>query len=441
MARNFNLGQTMYNYDFYNRSSATDGNGMPGLSTPDAAQVLQATLQHVVVTFDPVAGRKIYVNGELKTTMDPTPGGTLNEWDDTFALVLGNEVSGTKNWMGVIRLVAIFNRALTLDQVKQNFDAGVGEKYFLMFSVSHLTNIAQSYVVFEGSLFDSYSYLFRKPFFISLDGSAQPVGLDIDGIRIGINGSEAPVGQSFARLAKKISSAYTVDAGERLTDLGGVIPLEKGPTSDEFFLTFDTIGANTFNRPPPPTPPPPTATDLPPVSVVGVRTFDEISATLAAITGVSQNDSAVQNTFQSIRQSLPGNPNIQSVLASHQVAIAQLAIEYCNALIEDRSTTIPRGTMFPGFNFGAVPSAVYPSSENQLFDPLLNRVLGVTQIGSQPDKTVVRTELHNMINGYSGDPSRLGLLNTGTTNDATRTKAIAKAVCSSIVGSAAMLVQ
>src|SRR5215471_16465696 len=97
MARNFNLGQTQYNYDSFNRSSKTDGNGKPVLSTPNAGQVLQATLQHVVATFDPVAGRKIYVNGELKTTMDPAPGGTLNEWDDTFALVLGNEVSGTKN--------------------------------------------------------------------------------------------------------------------------------------------------------------------------------------------------------------------------------------------------------------------------------------------------------------------------------------------------------
>jgi len=442
MARNFNLGQNQYNYDFFNRSSNTDQNGTPGLSTPTAAQVLQATLQHVVVTFDPVSGRKIYVNGELKASMDPAPGGTLNEWDDTFAFVLGNEVSGTKNWMGVIRLVAIFNRALTLDQVKQNFDAGVGEKYFLMFSVSHLTNIPQSFVVFEGALFDSYSYLFRKPFFISLDGTAQPAGLDIDGIRIGINGAEAPVGQSYANLVKKISSAYTATAGERLTDLGAVLPVEKGPTSDEFFLTFDTIGANTFNRPPPPTPPAPTPTDLAKVSDVGVRTFDRISATMAAITGVSENDSAVQNTFGSIRQSLPANPDIQAVLASHQVAIAQLAIEYCNALIEDRSTTIPRATMFPGFNFGSVPSAVYPSTENQLFDPLLNRVLGVTQITSQPDKNVVRTELHNMINGYAGDPTRPGLLNsTGVTNDATRTKAIAKAVCSSIVGSAAMLVQ
>ena len=342
MARNFNLGQTQYNYDFFNRSSKTDGNGKPGLSTPTADQVLQASLQHVVVTFDPVAGRKIYVNGVLKASQDPAPGGTLNEWDDTFAFVLGSEVSGTKTWAGVVRLVAIFNRALTQPQIKQNFDAGVGEKYFLMFSVSHLTNIPQSFVVYEGSLFDSYSYLFRKPFFISLDGTAQPVGLDIDGIRIGLNGSEAPVGQSFAHVAKKISSAYTAGAGESIADLGAVLPLEKGPNSDEFFLTFDTIGSNTFNRPPPVTPPPPPPTDLPPVSAIGVRTFDRISASMAAITNVSENSGAVgagdlgvQATFGGIRQSLPAIPDIQAVLASHQVAIAQLAIEFCNALIED----------------------------------------------------------------------------------------------------------
>jgi hypothetical protein len=46
-----------------------------------------------------------------------------------------------------------------------------------------------------------------------------------------------------------------------------------------------------------------------------------------------------------------------------------------------------------------------------------------------------------MVNGYTGDPTRPGLLHTGVTNDATRTRAIAKGVCSSIVGSAAMLVQ
>ena len=37
-----------------------DLNGMPQLQTPDAAMALQAALQHVVLTYDPVNGRQIY---------------------------------------------------------------------------------------------------------------------------------------------------------------------------------------------------------------------------------------------------------------------------------------------------------------------------------------------------------------------------------------------
>jgi hypothetical protein len=160
MARNFNLGQTMYNYDFFNRSSNSDENGNPQLSTPDAAEVLQATLQHVVATFDPVEGRKIYVNGTLVAELDPAPGGTLGDWDDTFAFVLGNEVSSDRAWTGVIRLVAIHNRTLNEAQITQNFEAGVGEKFFLLFSVEHLIGVPQSFVVFEAAVYDTYAYLF-----------------------------------------------------------------------------------------------------------------------------------------------------------------------------------------------------------------------------------------------------------------------------------------
>ena len=39
---------------------------------------------------------------------------------------------------GAIRMVAIHNAVLTPEQIQQNFDVGVGQKYFLMFSVSEL---------------------------------------------------------------------------------------------------------------------------------------------------------------------------------------------------------------------------------------------------------------------------------------------------------------
>ena len=137
-ARNFTMGQTLYNYDFFGRSTATGANGAPQLSTADDDERLQASLQHVVMTFDPVNGRRIYVNGEFTGDLDGAGGGTLGDWDNSFAFVLGNEVSNNRQWQGVIRLVAIHNRALNLQQIQQNFEAGVGEKFFLLFGVEHI---------------------------------------------------------------------------------------------------------------------------------------------------------------------------------------------------------------------------------------------------------------------------------------------------------------
>jgi hypothetical protein len=160
---------------------------------------------------------------------------------------------------------------------------------------------------------------------------------------------------------------------------------------------------------------------------------------------VSQNDPGVRAAVDEVRQSLPAVPSAEAYLSSHQAAISQLAIEYCHALIEDPAL---RAATFPGFNFTTTPAAAF-ANQNALFDPLLNRTLGLVQLGHQPDKGVARTELDHMVNGYPDDPTlsgvvRAGLLNSlppGQNNDEQRTRAIAKAVCASVVGSAAMLVQ
>ncbi len=437
--RNFNLGQTMYDYDFFTRSSVSNANGDPQLSTPDADEVLQATLQHVVATFHPASGRRIYVNGELVAT-DPTPGGTVTNWDTSYAFVLGNEVSNNRMWNGVIRLVAIHNRVLTPEQIQQNYDAGVGQKFFLMFGVEHLTNINDSFVVFEAAQFDSYGYLFNRPFFISLDGTAAPDGLDVRGLRVGLNGAEARIGQGFSYLDTRImSDLYSAETGQTLLNLGTVLPLEKGPEEDEFFLTFDRLGANSFSRPPPSVPPAPTPQDLPEASAIGVRTFDEISASIAELTGVSQNDPGVRATMDEVRQSLPAIASAEAFVSSHQAAVGQLAVEYCHALVE---TPAYRTAMFPLFDFNALPSAAFPGDQNDLFNPLLDRVLGVTQLAHQPDRAAALTELSRLVNGYPGGrPGLLNALPPSESNNAARTRNIAKAVCAAVVGSAAMLVQ
>jgi len=270
--RNFTMGQTLYSYDFFNRSSTSDANGSL-LQTLDDDEDAQATLQHVVMTYDPVAGRRIYVNGVYTEDPDTAMGGTLGDWDDTFALVLGNEPSGDRQWQGVLRLAAVHNRALTPEQVQQNYDAGVGEKFFLLFDVSTHSGAAGSYVLFEVSQFDSYSYLFNRPTFVSLDPDWTPsTPIPVRGLRIGANGVVLPISQAYRNLdtAVSVANGYSAATGQVLSGLGTVIPLEKGPDQDEFFLTFEVFGnsTNVVTEPAPLTPPPPADGD--PVSDIGV---------------------------------------------------------------------------------------------------------------------------------------------------------------------------
>ena len=175
--RNFTLAQTNQDYDFLLRSSNSTGlNGMPQLQTPDATMALQAALQHVVLTYDPINGRQIYVNGVNQNIPDPQKGGTISNWDSTFALVLGSEVSGDNAFQGEIKFLAIHQRALTAAQVMQNFNAGVGQRYYLLFNISNVpgVNVTQAYMMFTVSQYDNYSYLFYQPTFISLDPTAKP---------------------------------------------------------------------------------------------------------------------------------------------------------------------------------------------------------------------------------------------------------------------------
>ncbi len=70
-SRNFTLGQHAYQYEMFARSSATDANGGPSLLTADTDKDAQASLQHVVLTYDPVNGRRLYVNGNYTGRRGP----------------------------------------------------------------------------------------------------------------------------------------------------------------------------------------------------------------------------------------------------------------------------------------------------------------------------------------------------------------------------------
>jgi hypothetical protein len=422
--RNFTLGQTNQNYDFMLRSSNSVLNGTPLLATPTAATLLQASLQHVVLTYDPVNGRQIYVNGVNAGVADPQKGGTISNWDSTFALVLGNETSGDRSWQGLIKFVAIHSRAMSAAQVLQNYNAGVGERYYMLFDISSVTGLNQSYVMFTVSQYDSYSYLFASPTFLSLDSTVTPNNLVVKGIRIGINGTIPSVGQAYIPLNTTVTNSGYTAQGEVLSNIGTVIGLENGPLTDQFFLQFDQLGAksNVIVEATPVAPP----TALGPVVAdVGLKTFSQVNATLSALTGVPTTNTAVNTTYLAVQQQLPSDPTLESFSSANQVGIAQLAIQYCNVMVNTPSYS---AAVLPGVTFS--PTTLSGSGAATITSALAARVLG-NGLTSSPAATTVTNELNSLISN---------LCNTQTCNTTARVQAVTAAACATAFGSADMLI-
>jgi hypothetical protein len=428
------LGQHAMQYEARTRTSKTDNNGTPALLTSATGMFVQASLQHVVLTYDAVNGQQIYVNGMYTGDADPGKGGTLGNLASTFALVLGNETTGQRQWQGVLRFAAIHDRALSAAQVQQNFAAGVGERYYLLFNVSALTGVLQSFIMVEGSQYDSYSYLFRKPRFISLDPNAVPANIPLSGIRIGVNGTIARVGQSYARVNATVAAPnYTFAGGQLLSNIGAVIASDKGADSDMFFLSFDQLGSNLHLFVEPTISNPPMTADNTPRADWGIATFERVNRSMAAITGVPITNSTVSALYNSAQQSLPPAPQIDAFLPAHQTAITQLATAYCGQLVDTQSL---RDAFFgTGLDASITATAAgffgtaTPNTTNRgiVLNALIAKAIGTNV------NTTVATTAHNELDALL---TRIPTLSgTATVSQAT------KATCTAVLASAAVTLQ
>ena len=471
--RNFTLKQNEYNYEAHLRTSETNTNGTPYLFTEPNDEDAQATQQHVVINYDPAnGGRRIFVNGVDTGDIDATTPGNFSNWKDNYPLVLGNEAGApltdlTRQWSGKFRLVAIHNRALTQEQITQNFEAGVGEKFFLLFSVSHLTSVPESYILLEVAQFDSYSYLFNKPTFVSLATNPGPIDIDIKGMRIGINGQEALVGQTFIKLdTNKITSS-----GQVISSMGTVISQDQGVANDDFFLSFEQFGSNTKVYLPAVTPAPAEPVDLDPVSAVGLKTFDEVNASMSELTGVPTTMGTIPATFEKLKQQLPTVEKIDTFVSAHVVGIAQLAFEYCDHLVED--TTLRNSLFgvapysFNGFadNVDTAFGTGLSTQKQAIVNALYDRMIGIpaatlgTGLSNAPTRVEMMTELVDPANSPGATqtvpPSPENLFdrlkrscgpggpaaNQVDCSTNTGTKEFVKAMCTSVLGSAVLLMQ
>jgi Concanavalin A-like lectin/glucanases superfamily len=399
-SRDVTFSQDAMQYQAATRSSKTDTNGAPPMLTSTAGDVPQAALQHIVLTYDPVNGQKLYVNGQFTGDVDPAGGGSLANWDDTFALVLGNETTGDRQWLGEIRFLAIHDTALTPAQVQQNYAAGVGQRYFLLFDVSSIVGIPESYIMMTASQYDNYSYLFYDPTFISLDPSAQPQSIPIAGLRIGINGSIPTVGQSFSTLNTTIGPpAYTAANGQLLSSVGAVIGVDEGVQNDMFFLSFDQLGNQSHVYVDPIVPPNPTTTDNTPQPDFGVHLFAEVNAAMAEVTGVPTTDSVVAALYAAEQQSLPAVPQITAFTASEQTAISQLAGAYCGELVNNSTYRSQFDTLFNSPSLDAAlaqPASFFSTAGNQqiVSTALANAVVGIS---TDPAYSAMQSELDALL--------------------------------------------
>ena len=131
---------------------------------------------------------------------------------------------------------------------------------------------------------------------------------------------------------------------------------------------FDRIGDRTYSRAAPTVPTPAAPADVPPESAVGLRTFDEINATLSQITGVPQTNARVRDTYALVKQALPAIEKLGTFGPSQQTALAQLAMQYCNVMVDDNGLR----TQF----FGSLGLVTLKTFYERVHPPTMGTTLG-----------------------------------------------------------------
>jgi len=314
----------------------------------------------------------------------------------------------------------------------------VGEKYFMLFDVTDLSGVPQSYIQVTASVLDNYAYQFNSPTFISLNPNAAPANIPISGIRFGVNGTLQSSGQTWQMVNTTIGgSTYTAANGQLLSKVGGIVAADKGPDTDLMFLGFDQLGSHShpFVNTPAPAPVATYAGITPPI--FGVKFYGQINAAMSQVTGVPVSNATVNTAYNSLQQSLPTSNDLSAFTASAQTAIASLADAYCGTAL---STAAIKNATFPTLDLtqtatsyfgpttaGAALTATQQTNRNLVITPLVNAATGGAT--ANPTKAnLVTTELNTLISTLVGT--------TGTT-----TTQAAQGACDAVLGSAVVALQ
>ena len=78
-------------------------------------------IHHVAATYD-FNRRCVFVDGNLLLCSERLRGDFSN-WDSSYKLIIGNEASGNRPWIGRIYYAAIYKRPLNEKEIRQNFNS------------------------------------------------------------------------------------------------------------------------------------------------------------------------------------------------------------------------------------------------------------------------------------------------------------------------------
>ncbi len=77
---------------------------------------------HVVLTYDGAVERTFVYGAEQETRQ--SMGGDFSNWDPNYPLLIGNEATLDRPYLGEIFLVSLYDRALSNAEIQRNFSAG-----------------------------------------------------------------------------------------------------------------------------------------------------------------------------------------------------------------------------------------------------------------------------------------------------------------------------
>lgn len=117
--RNFTLGQHGLDLIMRLRTEKTNLNATEPMLVAGDVFANPKPL-HIVVSYN-FEKQKVYVNGDLLISSD-VPGGDFKNWDPEYRLVLGNEATGDRPWLGTISYVAIYNYPLDTQEVHRSYN-------------------------------------------------------------------------------------------------------------------------------------------------------------------------------------------------------------------------------------------------------------------------------------------------------------------------------